>query len=108
MIGVPPHSAAATGEKLVELLYRVVDGERCRFLAWWKLFKRLQELSCDGRAVEHQEDAIQQPIPVCIRRYVCMLVRIGPQIEQLRRPQLGEGLKPNLQRARAPLLHEDD
>src|SRR4051794_7196834 len=37
-----------------------------------------------------------------------MLVRIGPQIEQLRCTQFGEGLEPNLQGARAPLLHEND
>src|SRR5258705_13744453 len=37
-----------------------------------------------------------------------MLVRIGTQVEQLRRTQLGEGLEPNLQRALAALLHEHD
>ena len=62
----------------------------------------------DRGAVEHQVDAVDQPVPVGVRRDVGALERVGAQVEQLRRPQWGERLEPDLQRALAALLLEHD
>src|SRR6516162_6415557 len=54
----------------------------------------------------HQELAIQKPIVVGIRRDIGALVRVGPQIEHLRKAQVGERLRPDSKSSRGSLLHE--
>ncbi len=82
-------STAAARQELVELFDGVVDRERRRLLTRWKLLERLQELCGDRRPVEHEVDAIDQPVPVGVRRDVRALVRVGAKVEQLRCPQVG-------------------
>src|SRR5262249_53845450 len=54
----------------------------------------------------NQERVIQKPIVVGIRRDIGALVRVGPQIEHLRKAQVGERLRPDSKRSRGSLLHE--
>lgn len=54
----------------------------------------------------HQEGVVEQPIVVGVRGNIRAFIRIGPEVEDLRYPQVGERIGPNEHRSRGSLLHE--
>src|SRR5262245_13750026 len=50
---------------------------------------------------------VKDPVPIRIRSYVRKLVRISPEIENLRQSQFGKRLCPDLHGSVAALLHEN-
>src|SRR5262249_24160076 len=95
----------------VVLLHRAQDliqVEAGRLLPLRVLLERRQELAHVVLGRHEQEGVVHHPVVVRVRRDVRALVRIGPEIEELRHPQGHEWLGPDLQCPAHPLFHEND
>ncbi len=95
----PPLLASAA---LLQFLHDLVQVEAGRLLPWRKLLERSEKLRDVVLSRDQQEDVIQQPVVVRVRRDVRPFVRIGPQIEDLRHAQRREGVRPDKQGAADP------
>jgi len=95
-----------TGGGRGHLFECLVDGERGSLLTWWEILEGLQELADHGLSCHDHVGLGEVPVKVGIRRDVCPLEWIGPQVIELRTPQRSEGLQPNLERSFTALLHE--
>ncbi len=91
-----------------DLLLRIADGERSRLLARRKLLEGRKEFAYVGRRRRHQEDTIEEPIVIGVRRDLPTLIGIAPQVEQQRHTQDGPGFRPGPHGLREAMLQEDD
>ena len=85
----------------------MIDREARRLLPGRIILEGRQELADIGFRRDHQEGVVEQPVVITVGRDVGALVRIEPEIENHRHPQVGEGLGPHLECSRHPLLGED-
>ena len=104
---VPPY-ALRRSDRVEDLLLRIADGERSRLPARRKLLECLQEFANIGRDWRKNEDAVQNPIVVSVRRDLPTLLGVAPQVQQRRKTQDGPGFRPGLHGLREAMLHKDD
>ena len=104
----PQDSSVAAAHRLAHRLQRIVDGEGVRLLDRREVLERLRPFRRDRLRGEDEVVVIEEPVVIRVRGDVRELVRVGPQVEELGQAQLGERLRPDLQRALAALLHEHD
>src|SRR5580692_9652292 len=101
-------AAASTSPGVLQLRQHLIDGEARCLLSRRKLLERCQKLSDQGLRRDEQEDVVHNPIVIGVRRDVGVLVRIGPQIEELRNSQMSEWFSPEFKCASGTLLGEYD
>src|SRR3954469_11455129 len=99
-------AACSPIESLFQLLYCLIDRERRRPLARREFLVGLQVLGNEEDTAGHYRSVGHLPVVIGIRRDVSTFIRIGMQIEELRKTEYGKGLGPDLQRPLRSLLHE--
>src|SRR5215471_9897678 len=97
----------AASRAFPQLVQDLVHAEAARFLAWREILEGGQELADDGLRRHTDKCMVEPPIVIRVRRDVRPFVRIGPQIEELRKPQWCERLTPNPQCSGGALFGED-
>src|SRR5262245_45632507 len=91
-------SMSVRSRRLLHLLEHLVEAEARRLLSRRELLEALQELRDTGLRRHEQVDTPEHPVPVCVRGFYRALVRIHPQIEDIRRTQHDEWFQPDLER----------
>ena len=91
-----------------QLLHDLVDREARRGLAWREVLERRKKLRNEGLRGDEHKHPLGPPALIPHRiDFIRMLERVGTQIEQLRKPQEGEGIRPDVKPMR-PLFREHD
>ena len=85
---------AGGGDPFLQPGHHLVEAEAGRLLSLREFDQRLQHLGDVGPRRDQQEGVVEKPVVVGVRRDVGPLMRVGPQVEDLRNPQLGERLGP--------------
>src|SRR4051794_13187995 len=87
-----------------QFLHHLIDGKTRRLLSRWVILERRQKLANDRLCGDQEEYVIHQPVIIGIRGDIGTLVGVGPQIEDLRNPQVSERLGPELKCAPGTLF----
>src|SRR5262245_23036072 len=80
-----------------QLFQNLVHAEAARFLARREFLERGQELADDRLRGHTDKCMVEPPVVIRVRCDVRPFIRIGPQIEEFRKPQRSERLTPNPQ-----------
>src|SRR5215471_15510110 len=99
---------AAAYRTLRQLFHHSVQAEAAGLLTWRELLERLEELADDVLGGNTDEGVVEPPVVVGVRRDVRPFVRVGAQIEELRKPQCRKRLTPDSQRSRGALFLEHE
>src|SRR5262245_63880786 len=84
----------AASRAFPQLCQNLVHAEAACFLARREFLKRFEELSDDGLRRHTNIGMVEPPVVIGVRRDVRLLIRIGPQVEELRKPQGSERFFP--------------
>ena len=91
-----------------QLRHDLVQVEAGCFLSLRIVPESRQELANVILRRHEEEDVVEKPVVVGVRRYVRPLIRVGAEIEDLWHPQVGERVGPEQQLSIGPLLHENE
>src|SRR5215211_5412094 len=80
-------SSSPRGQRALELLDDLIDGEAGGRLARWELLEGRQELGDHPGGGEDDVVVVEQPVVVGVRGDVGALERVGGQVVELRHPQ---------------------
>src|SRR5262244_2218102 len=84
----------AASRAFPQLCQNLVHAEAACFLARREFLKRFEEFSDDGLRRHTNIGMVEPPVIIGVRRDVRLLIRIGPQVEELRKPQGSERFLP--------------
>src|SRR5215467_11382594 len=91
----------------LQLCQNLVYAKAAGFLARREFLKRFEELSDDGLRRYTNIGMVEPPVVIGVRRDVRLLIRIGPQVEELRKPQGSERFLPYQQSSLGTLFSKN-
>src|SRR5262245_19919130 len=97
---------AAASCTLCQLRHHPVQAEAASPLARRELLERGEEVAYDVLRRHTDVGMVHPPVVVRVRRDVRPFVRIGPHVEELRKPQRHKRLTPDPQRSGGALFFE--